>query len=224
LGKTPGCIVLKHSIKLLLTFPTFPSALGGYEEYDSQKMLTDDNDYPQLYSITTDNVNVAINGQPELVSGIERIVQLGFLTNVAGNLTLTATNLNDFDANTSVYLEDTQLNIMQDLRQSNQYSFTSGIVDDASRFRLHFGGVTTNVSESADSQLSVYSHENAVYVNSPIDTKGTVEVYDMLGKLIMNSSLVKGLNKVQLSLVNGIYIVKVQTRDELITHKVIIGK
>jgi len=203
----------------------FAAAFDTLDDYDSQKMFSDNNGDPQLYSLTTDNEKVAINGQSELLPGVERIVPLGFLTYVAGNFTITATNLNDFDANTSVYLEDTQLNIIQDLRQSNLYSFTSGITDNVSRFRLHFGAAPSTINnDEGTSAIAIYSYDNSVYVNSPIETKGSVEVYDMLGKLIMNSSLVQGLNKVQLSLVNGIYIVKVQTKDELITHKVIIGK
>jgi len=116
----------------------YAAALGGFENYDSPKMLSDEPSYPQLYSYTTNSVQVAVNGQPLLVSGVERVIPLGYLTNVAGNLKITATNLAQFDPNTTVYLEDVLLNTTQNLSSNKTYSFTSNAGTFNSRFKLHF--------------------------------------------------------------------------------------
>ena len=122
----------------------YPSALAGFDDYDSQKMLSDEVSYPQLYSLTADNSQVAINGQPDLVSGVERIVPMGFLTNVAGTFTISATNLTQFDANTIVYLEDVTLHTTQNLSTNKTYTFTSGTGTFNNRFKLHFNYKISN--------------------------------------------------------------------------------
>ena len=126
----------------VVTFYT--DALAGYDDYDSQKMLSDEISYPQLYSVTSDNVQVAINGQPVLVSGSERIVPLGFVTYVAGTFKITASNLTQFDANTTVYLEDVTLHTTQNLSSNKTYTFTSATGTFNSRFKLHFIYLTSN--------------------------------------------------------------------------------
>jgi len=123
----------------------YPAALGGFENYDSPKMLSDEPAYPQLYSYTTNAVQVAVNGQPVLVTGVERIIPLGFLTNVAGNFKITATNLAQFDANTTVYLEDVLLNTTQNLSSNKTYTFASAAGTFNSRFKLHFNKTSNSL-------------------------------------------------------------------------------
>jgi hypothetical protein len=198
----------------------YQDAQNVFENYDSHKMFSDD--APQLYSLTTDLAKVAINGQTEMVAGEERIVSLGFKTNVAGIFTLNATNLSDFDASVSVYLEDAQLSIFQDLRQSATYTFSSAIVDDVSRFKIHFGNLTTSVPTLTESAVSAYAVNNNLYVNTP--KAASIKVYDVLGNLIMNQQSVQGLNKMQLNVETGIYIVNIQTGTQVSTQKIMISK
>jgi hypothetical protein len=199
----------------------YPNAQSVFEGYDSEKMFSTENDYPQIYTLTTDNTEVAINGFAELVANEERIVPLGFLTNVAGTHTLQATNLNDFDQNISIYIEDVQQNVLKDLRQNSSYTFTSGAVNNANRFRLHFGNIAANISNTAaNTSILIYAVNNTVYVNTPETGKGIIEIYDMLGKKIMSQQSVQGLNKLQPNVSGGIYIVKVQSSDRVVNQKV----
>ncbi|MFA4917516.1 MAG: T9SS type A sorting domain-containing protein, partial [Syntrophales bacterium] len=199
----------------------YQGAADIFDNYDSEKMFSTDNDYPQIYTLTSDNTIVIINGLPELAANDERIVDLGFKTNVAGSFTLNATNMADFDSNIPAYLEDVQLNVIQDLRQSAIYNFSSAVVDDANRFKLHFGSMAVSITTISESSASVYAANNIIYVNTP--KTAIIEVYDMLGNLIMNQQSAQGLNKLQLN-VAGIYIVKVQTGTQITTHKVMISK
>jgi len=117
----------------------YPAALKTYDDYDSQKMLSDDNTYPQIFSMTTENVNVAINGQPELEAAEERIIPLGFITKVSGTFTIRATNLAQFDPSVYVFLKDLQTGTYQNLTENDTYTFTSNVANTTSRFELHFG-------------------------------------------------------------------------------------
>jgi hypothetical protein len=129
------------------------AATDGFDPYDSEKMFAPDHNYPETYTLTTDNVIVAINGGSVLTNDTERIIPLGFRTHIAGTFTFTATTMISFDPSITVYLEDLQENILQDLRINNIYQFSSGITDNTTRFRLHYIK-TANVAFSAGAILS----------------------------------------------------------------------
>jgi len=198
----------------------FQDAQDIFENFDSEKMFA--TDFPQLYSVTSDNTEVAINGQEELAANEERIVPVGFSANVAGTFTLDATNLIDFDPSVSVYLEDVQQSVLQDLHQNASYTFTSGVANTASRFKLHFGNMVTNISTLEIPATIVYADDNAIYVNTP--ATGTIEIFNVIGEKINDVQAEKGLNKFTVNTAKGIYIVKVHSGSSIITKKVFIGK
>ena len=197
----------------------YQNAKGVFEMYDSQKMFSTNSNSPQIYTLTTDSVQVVINSFPVLIADTERIVPLGFKTNIAGSFNFNAANISDFDPGISVFLEDVQQSILQDLRENSIYAFTSGAVNDASRFRLHFGDISTNLSNAAsDNSILVYALNSTLYVN--MLQNGIIELYDMLGRKIMSQTSVQGLNRLQPDVSKGIYIVKVQSNDKVINRKV----
>ena len=81
--------------------------------------------------------------------------------------------------------------------------------------------MATSTSSISESPISVYAVDNNIYINTP--KIATIEVYDLLGKLIMNHQSAQGLNKLQLNVSNGIYIVKVQNNGSMLTKKVVIN-
>jgi M6 family metalloprotease-like protein len=199
----------------------FSDASNDYDDFDSYKMFSDDNDYPQIYTVTDDNTEVAINGQTEFNEGTDRIIPLGFLTNIEGTFILKATNLSVFDPDISVYLEDTYLNKFQKLNILDSYSFTSGVVDDASRFKLHFGNSLTDLSYETENSILLYVIGSAVYINAP--DKSLIEIYNTIGEKVAEQKADKGLNKIQVNTSQGIYIVKVLSGSDIVTKKIFIG-
>jgi hypothetical protein len=204
----------------------FQDAVNNYDAYDSKKMFSPENDYPQIATITPDYSVVVINGQSVIGGTEERVIPMEIKTNVSGSFTLNANNIGDFNSSVSVYLEDAEMGILQDLRQNPNYTFTSGISDNTTRFKLHFGTLTTtSVSNlTANSAITIYEYNNAVYVNTHEAGAGLIEIYDMLGEKILSQQSVKGLNVLQPKVVNGIYIVKVLTDGKSVTQKVILSK
>ena len=199
----------------------FSDASNDYDDFDSYKMFSDDENYPQIYTMTMDNTTVAINGQEEIISGSERIVPLGFLSSIAGTFTLQATNLNAFDPNISVYMEDAYLNYFQDMNICNTYTFTSGIVNNANRFKLHFGNLLTGISSSEIANTFIYTSGKSIYVNTSL-VNGYLEIFDVLGKNLLYKNIDKGLSKVNVELAEGVYFVKVITGNNVKTQKIVI--
>lgn len=202
----------------------YEDAQNIFENFDSEKMFTTDNDVAQIYTSTSDNMDVAINGLPELLPAEERTIAIGFKTPKSANFSFNATNLSEFDQNISVYIEDVQQNVIQNLRQSPIYNFSSGNVDNNSRFRLHFVNTITGISAITQDQSDVYSYGNSVYVNVLNSGTGTVELYDALGNLVYKQSVEKGLNKLSIDLTQGIYISNIKIGNTESTKKIVILK
>jgi len=201
------------------------NAKGTFEDHDSRKMLYTDDNVPQTYSLTSDAIETAINGQAELAPNEERIVPVGFSTPVSGAFSFNALNLNGFDATIPVYLRDSQANVVTDLRQSGSYTFASDVVNNANRFSLYFGNADiTGIADKSKTPVSIYANGNTIYVNSPEQGKGQIEIFDITGQKILSRPSVQGLNKIQVNVNTGIYIVKVQNGTGLATGKVMIGK
>jgi bacillolysin len=213
--------VQKDSLNDEAVVAFYSDAIDIFDPFDSEKMFSDNDGDPQIYTMTADNTVVAINGQPELIAGTDRIVPLGFMTNIAGTFKLMATNMSEFDPNISVYLEDSQLNYFQKLNNSDSYTFTSGVVDDDSRFKLHFGNLLTDMHSDTEYSVFLYVIGNAVYVNTPENCM--VEIYNTVGEKIADQKADKGLNKIQSNISQGIYIVKILTGSDIVTKKVFIG-
>jgi hypothetical protein len=157
-------------------FAFFTQALDSYDPYDSEKMFAVDDNYPETYTLTTDNVICAINSETNLTMDEEKVIPLGFLTYVSGTFTFVATNISGFDPTISVYLEDVQENVSQDLKINNMYTFSSGVADNATRFRLHYIK-TTNAAFNAGAILTTgqticYNGDPSVIGNSALASGG----------------------------------------------------
>ncbi|NOX45774.1 MAG: PKD domain-containing protein [Chlorobi bacterium] len=194
---------------------------GATEDYDSYdvKKLFGLQEAPQLYSMIADK-QLSINSFPELTG--YRTVQLGFECGLPGNYSFTVSNIESFNGSVSVYLEDTKEGTMQDLVSNPVYPFTYDLSDEPTRFVLHFGD-PNGIGEASDSNISVYSVDNMVYVQKPAELEGNVVIYNMMGQEIYNQ---KAGNEELISIpVNngtGYYVVKVQSSDIMETQKVFI--
>lgn len=145
-------IVQKDAMNDELAVGFFTGAQSTFENYDSHKMFTDVLEYPQIYTLTADNDIVAINGYPEMQENDALAVPLGFKASVAGTFSFIATNLGVFSPDIMVSIEDKTLNVTQDLRVTNTYSFISGVVNNATRFVLHFNKAQPAVPSSVSLQ------------------------------------------------------------------------
>lgn len=186
--------------------------------YDCWKMFA--SDIPQLYTLTSNNVNMAINTFPQVEN--ELIVPLQLNAGVSGNFTLRATEILNFNG-TSVTLEDKLLNITRDLTKNPVYSFTATIGNNPDRFNLHFKSVN-GINERPDSQVSIYSCGKTIYINpGKVALNGKIIVYDILGKPLITKQLDNAtLYCLPLNATPGCYIIKVFTNNSVYSQKVII--
>jgi len=186
--------------------------------YDCWKLFA--SNVPQLSTVTTDNVNMAINTFPKVESNL--IVPLQLNAGITGNFTIQATEMLNFNGS-PVMLEDKILNITQDLTQNPIYSFTASIGDNPDRFNLHFKSVN-GINDPSESKVTIYSWDKTVYINpGKVNLHGQVVVYDILGKPVATKQLEgSSLYCLQLNITPGCYIVKVITGNNVYSQKVVI--
>lgn len=201
------------------TFVHFNSeATQGFDEaYDAYKLYGTDG-APQLYSMIDGEV-LSINERPMVGNDI---VQLGFHSTVSGSYTFTASGIESFNGITPIFLEDTKLGTSQDLRTNPVYSFTYSEGENANRFKLVFGSV--GINDPATSNIGVYAEHKNVHVTTPDNFRGTVQVYDILGKLVAERQVSgAGENIISLNVAGATYLVKVTNAQSSITRKVVLN-
>jgi hypothetical protein len=204
-------------------------ATDGYDlVFDSRKLMNPMVNSPSLFSITNDNMEMAINAFHKLNE--DMVIPLGVIAGQSGKVTFSATDLSKLNANIEIYLEDAVSGKVVNLRdQSYSVNLNQGNV--GSRFFLRFKNEAPAVAEAPVSQpggFNIYSADNRVFVNIPAEIKGDVriEVMNVLGQemAFMNASNASGLKEVSVpNVVAGSYLVKVVNGGKVYTQKLYLG-
>ena len=173
-------------------------------------------DAPQLFSITSNDV-LSINCLPEVNSNVT--VPVGLKVGVNTSYTITASDIESFNAGTNVYLEDLKLNKMINLNEKATYTFDANTNDVVNRFMLHFGNPT---STNSTVTLNSYSFDNTIYVNNPsLVNINEVVVYNALGQVVASfKPEITSLKGYSINAVAGSYIVKIVTDNNVVSNKV----
>ncbi|HPS16684.1 MAG TPA: DNRLRE domain-containing protein [Bacteroidales bacterium] len=201
-----------------------PEATENFDsQYDAYKMFADDINYPQIYT-HADNDDYSINNLSN-ING-ERNIPIGFKISVSGQFTITADLVSSFtDNGNTVFLEDTQENILQDLSVNNSYTFNSDATSGLSRFIIHFNPSITNITENTDEKVCIYSYQNEIHVKATEMLDGEISIYNMLGQIVSIKKL-SGNNSAVISLDKecAVYTVKYTSDKKSITRRIIINR
>lgn len=199
---------------------------GATSEYDGMfdaYKMTGYDLVPALYSRTSNGTKLAVNEYPVLEQGQTVVVPLDFTIGANGTFNLSATDLNTFDNDISVFLEDLTTQEMINLKNINTYNFSFVVGALAHRFNVHFKREPNSIDELA-SNTNVYSYNNTIYVTSNNIMNANVFVYDVLGQEI-SKTLMEGKSSYRINangLSKGYYFVKVISDNKSITKKVYI--
>lgn len=203
----------------------YEQAQPGFDPYDSEKRFNDA-DYPHLYTLTSDNHVVVINGQPLMLNQDPLTIPLGFGTAVEGLFTLEATTMNEFAPGLSVMLIDKQGGIRQDLREHPVYTFQSDVVyPNPDRISLYFskkGAATTELTDQP--AVHIFSARNTLYIDMLAGGGATAVLYNMLGQKVLSRHVEPGLNQIEVNCPGGFYIVRVQKGEQLVSQKLMLGR
>jgi sugar lactone lactonase YvrE len=210
----------KAKNEVLVAF--IPEAEEGKDLYDAMKFSG--NGFVSFYSVgefAKPTQKLAIQGFPSLEG--ERIVRLGIEAKKSGSFTFDISKQDGFSELDEIYLYDSETESLTDLRKEN-YSVELSEGEHNDRFTLRFiGGKVTGIAEDlADTGVSIFSNSNQIQINflDAHSAKSKIAIYDLQGKLIFLKS---NQNKLQASFElpkSGIYIVKVENANGILTKKV----
>jgi hypothetical protein len=143
-----------------------------------------------------------------------------------GTYSIDASSVNTFSQNTGILLKDNKTNTTVDLKVNPVYTFTATAGDDDARFSLYFSNVLYGIEKLNNNAFTVYSYDNSIYIqnNDPKSSGGTIMVYDMIGKQMMQQNLNSdAITKINTNLNKGFYIVSIKTDNGVYNQKVYIN-
>jgi subtilisin-like proprotein convertase family protein len=166
----------------------FDYTTEGYDRLYDAKHLENGINY-SLYSFI-ENEEYVIQARETFNENQE--IHLGIETTQSGNLTIGIDNIEGVlsEAATHIYLEDTYLNIIHDLKVSD-YTFSvnqEGVFND--RFILRFNTDTLNVENeiNPENEILVFEQNDIIHIRTTNRIAiSSVVVHDILGRLLINS-------------------------------------
>jgi len=185
---------------------------------DALKLFSFNSSVPQLYSLSQDEVNLAINSIPDM--NLESPIPLGICIPEAESYIFSLqTNTNDFTSNT-LYLEDKVTNKLHKIIDED-YPFTSPPGDISNRFVLHFG--IADIEEiSQPDNFNIWAYNNQLYIKSKMK-HAKLEIFDIQGRLMSSKNInINGKYSEMLNLRPSVYVVRLQNSNTVKSKQITI--
>ncbi len=158
----------------------------------------------------------------------ETTVKLGLRAQITGEYTFRPSTIENFIDEVSIILEDKQTGAMVDFSDpSASYTFNIDSPGDFdSRFELHFTtvvGINDPSSISPNKNIQTYVAGNTLHVIDDGAGSGRVEIFNLLGRQLMQESYENSYNTFSLDLAAGSYIVRVISDGSNISNKIYVN-
>ena len=192
-------------------------------EFDAIKLFSYSTTVSEIYSVTPNNTQLAINTMP--ISTMDGgNIPVSLKVRQAGTYTLTAEKTNSFSTSTSIALEDKLTGVFQKLNENPVYSFSSAIADVADRFVLHFKNTTSVPDAQSAETFTVFVNAGNINVLTQNSLNAEILLTNMLGQLLLrgktngNASTIINASTLQ----NGVYIVSLIGNSKVMSEKIVI--
>ncbi|MDY0103841.1 MAG: right-handed parallel beta-helix repeat-containing protein [Lentimicrobium sp.] len=200
-------------------------AEGAQNAYDAKEdavKFYGANEAPQLYT-TVDDTKLSINNLNQLNRNVD--VPLNFETDLAGEITLTFSQLESFPSDKQITFEDKLTGQLINIRQQQVYAFTHQPGNTTERFVVHFG-LVAGIDNQTTKISSLWFNGNTLYLSAPhqVGQKALLEILNTTGQVLFTKNLsLDHLNTIQLNF-RGPIVARVTTSDNVITAKALMMK
>lgn len=202
---------------------------GGSENYnpeiDMAKMMVNPTEtHPEL-GMVIDNRVLAIKAFESLIPS--RSIPLQLIAKTAGVYTFSVAEFSNTESNLNAYLVDVETNKKTKLKNGAKYSVALSNSIYNNRFYLNYeNSEALSTTELSVDEIDLFSNNQSLSIINNGEVKAAdVVLFDMSGKLLMQqaTNLSKGISQMELPvLAQGIYMVKIQSNNSLVTKKIII--
>jgi len=195
------------------------NALNTFDKYDSEKMFNNVASKPEIFT-KAGSERLVINGMNALPLDTE--LPLGFVTGVAGNFSISPTELTNFDSDTRIMLKD-NLNPATEFELSEgvSYDFSAPVTTATTdRFSLVFRapGTTTALNQQLNLHLLVFANAaGQIEIHAP--AKSQYAVFNAMGQQLAKGTTTSGIQTLNLNLASGMYVVKVNNSSKKVIIK-----
>lgn len=201
--------------------------------YDSKKWYSMDPEATMIWTIASDNTNLAINKLPlEDLHAILNSIPLQFVCGYGGGeYILTFSELDTFDEKVEIWLQDLLIgnDWINVTAEESVYTFNGLPEEPADRFFIHIldPAAVTDVDgiSTVKKPVKIYASKNNIYIINPAGSViNDIKIYNILGSEVNHkiTSASGTLNTIQINGQTGYYFARVLTDNHVYTEKVLI--
>jgi uncharacterized protein YjdB len=195
------------------------NAMDSYDIYDSPKMLNNDSNVPDIFTVI-DTKKIVINGMSEVKYNVE--IPIGFSTATANDFSISISEMSNFESGTRIILKDKlQPNAEIELTEGQVYNFSSPAITPATdRFSLQFRapGVSTGLDKSNKLNAQVFVNAaNQITIIAPV--KSNFSIYNAMGQQVTNGFTTSNYQTSNIKLAAGMYVVNVNNQSTRVIIK-----
>jgi len=188
------------------------------DRLDALKMYSFNPEVPQLYSLSADDVPLAINSIPTAETGSP--VALGALLPAEGDYTISLLQNDESLTASGLFLEDRLLGVFHKLSEQ-PYDFTASAGEIIDRFYIHFGMV--DLPENSFASNVLIWQQGELLLVSGTDDFTDLQLFDVHGKLLGHKKLYPASqHQLAAPKTAGVYVVRLFNAKQMITQKVIV--
>jgi len=195
------------------------TSVPEHDFFDATKYFSFDPQMPQLYSLSKDGRQLAINS----VDAVSETTVIPLSIKVQGN-NIMAIQLVETGATfegQDIILCDMLTNTLHKLSEEPVYNFMVNADDNPDRFLLKFG--TVGIAEAPPHPLlNAYIQHNLLYILNPDAPKATVVLFNLQGQVILRREIGQGLQSIPVDVAIGTYLVSMQIDNAMAIRKLII--
>ncbi|MEI8085996.1 MAG: T9SS type A sorting domain-containing protein [Paludibacter sp.] len=186
------------------------SASMGSDNYDMAKAFVNDDNIFQLYTLSSTQAKLSANGLPLTADSIVMAFQP---SQYGGNYSLT-TKYAETLSTEGVWVYDTKMQKMTDMKAMGSYSFTSDPTDAPNRFLINFKRPIGTGTNNINYKLDLYYNNKSVRIKqlTASDLGSKITLYDMQGKQLRTMKIdnYPEMNIDVKDLVQGVYLIQMK--------------
>ena len=202
------------------------AATMAYDEgFDAFKLFAFNPNVPQLYTLGSNNEELAINVTPNPVNNqATKTIALNFKSALSGTYTISVDEFTFTDK--YFHLKDIKTGTLTDLRTVKNYEFEWSDKDSPERFQLLYN-TTVGINDVNNAEnFKIYSNKNNIYISvNELNTATKMEVYNISGTKVFESKITEqGISTFAIDQAAGNYFVKITSDKNTFVEKVFLTK
>ena len=174
---------------------------------------------PQIWAAETDG-----DYQVNTVDNVNNTI-LNFMVGEDSQYTLTFNHSNTNLKYSNLYLIDLHTNTTTDITQNGTtYTFNASATTPITRFKIVSSPNITTDLKATYGSFKIFGSGQTIFVENSTNSIGNLSIYDLSGRIIERHSINStGMTTINTVLIAGSYIIKVTSKTENITKKIIIN-